>query len=327
MKKTLLISILLFASFLVKGQLVSSFCTAPDSIKEMYVNDADRLTLRKIFRQELYYKDSIVIPQSHADTVLNALLAVYNATALAARDTVVTHFNIHSFPEPELKSFYIYANPTNSWMQELEAGNLPTVEPMINSLISRYALSNYYYQSYSFGDYVIFNSDSNYNLLPLLDSFNLVPGVINSAINNNGGDGNNIWDSIYSDRVELIYSLGMGDCPLGCTQRRFWKFNVYWDCSVEFVGSYGTVLQFADVKPVQKEDVKIYPNPFSKQLTIETESDDISTLVIYNLMSKKVMEFTFTKSVVVNTELFGNGIYFFELISDSKIVRKGKLVK
>ena len=75
-------------------QIVPSVCTAPDSIVTKYKEDADRLTLRKIYRNNLSFKDSIDIPKVHSDTVLNALIAVYNATTLSERDTVTIMFDI-----------------------------------------------------------------------------------------------------------------------------------------------------------------------------------------------------------------------------------------
>lgn len=99
------------------GQIVPSSCSAPDSILSKYNDDADRLALRKIYRNNLTYKDSINIPQEHSDTVLNALIAVYNATTLPARDTVVNMFDIHSFPEIIMNGIEVAADSNLSWMQ------------------------------------------------------------------------------------------------------------------------------------------------------------------------------------------------------------------
>jgi hypothetical protein len=108
--KNFILLILLFLSAHTKGQTVSSSCTAPDSIVERYEYDAYRMTMQKFYRNNISYKDSVNIPYSHIDTVMRALLAVYNATALPARDTVVTMFDIHIHPDLYLNEIWITAD-------------------------------------------------------------------------------------------------------------------------------------------------------------------------------------------------------------------------
>src|SRR5215218_8938480 len=98
MKKVVLL-LLLFLSARTNGQIISSSCTAPDSIVEKYTTDAYRMTMNKLYRNNISYKDSVHIPYSHVDTVMRALLAVYNATGLPARDTVVTQYDIHVYQD------------------------------------------------------------------------------------------------------------------------------------------------------------------------------------------------------------------------------------
>lgn len=70
------------------AQLVPSFCEAPDSIKEKYVNDADRMALRYIYRLNLPDTSNPEIPEQYSKPFLDALIAVYNANGLAESDTV-----------------------------------------------------------------------------------------------------------------------------------------------------------------------------------------------------------------------------------------------
>ncbi len=245
MKNFTFLLILLFGTIVVNGQTVSSTCTAPDSIVQKYIHDANRLALRKIKAQNLTYKDSILIPYSHSDTVLKALLAVYNATSLPARDTIVTLFNIHTFPIPNINCISISADSSLAWMHQLRNGIIPTGNSQVDSLLAYYYLNIDYYSDWA-GWFIYHTvrlvSDSDYNALPLSNVFDSVAGVVITEACNVYGDGNDIYATIYTDHVELIYSLGGGDCPSGCTKRRYWKFNVYFDCTVQYVGSYGSPL-------------------------------------------------------------------------------------
>ena len=126
MKNTLLIIFILLGLFDLNGQTIQSSCVTQDSVLEQYREDADRLALRKIYRQNLTYRDSIVIPAIHSDTVLNALIAVYNAISLPARDTVVSMFNLHSFNNPMTNYIEVDADSNSLWMQQLKIGNIPT---------------------------------------------------------------------------------------------------------------------------------------------------------------------------------------------------------
>ncbi|WP_317900161.1 T9SS type A sorting domain-containing protein [Aurantibacillus circumpalustris] len=245
MKKVIAIFVFFTGTHSVVSQTVVSSCSASDSVKVLYIDDADRLALKKIYQQNLTDTNSIVIPQAHTDTILKALIAVYNATTLPARNAVVSLYNIHTFPNPIMNRLYVAADSTLPWMQQLKAGNIPTGNTQADGLISTYSLTIQNYSSYSswFSYHVVtFKSDSNYNTAPLTDLFENISGVVFSETGSVVGDGNDISAVIYPNHVELTYSLGWGDCPAGCINRHFWKFNVYYDCSVEYVGEYGPPL-------------------------------------------------------------------------------------
>ena len=97
MKTTIQLSLITFLciSNIAKSQTVPSSCTAADSIVKLYNDDADRLAMRHTFNFNLPYKDSITINKPLHKTYINALLAVFNAINLPARDTVV-QLKIHA---------------------------------------------------------------------------------------------------------------------------------------------------------------------------------------------------------------------------------------
>lgn len=315
MKKILILLPLLTLAFASSGQAVQSSCTSADSILARYQDDADRMTVRKVYRQGLTYMDSIIIPQSHADSVLNALIAVYNATTLPARDTVVSIFDIHTFPEPILNGFNIAADSTLPWMQQLKLGNIPTGYVTIDNVIETYGLN---VQSYlTFGNSfpwhnVVFTSDNNYNFMALTNELANIPGVYASEPNVTFGDGNNISDSIYSDHVELIFSLGWGDCPSGCTARRFWKFNVYFDCTVTFVGSYGTPLQITSIAESAFPDISVFPNPFSQCIQVRGFPKTFE-YTISNIMGQPILKGTSVSGTIEDLNELNDNFYFLTI--------------
>ena len=312
MKKHLLIFALLFSAFSTTAQTVPSDCTTLDSINVNYLEDAQRLAVQKIHRQSLTYKDSVTIPQSHIDTVFRALIAVYNATALPARDTVVSMLQVHTFPDPIMNRFTVAADSTLPWMQELQVGNIPTGNTTVDDLILSYNLTNYTYNKFT-NQYawhqLEFTTDLNYNLVPLTALFSDIPQVQFSVLDFQIGDGNSISDSIYSDHVELIYSYAWGDCTGGCTNRRYWKFKVYFDCSVEYVGDYGSPIDFLNVEEFDKEQISVHPNPFSNKITVKG-FDGPFEYSIANILGQQIMEGKSMDGVIENIEVLDEHIYF-----------------
>lgn len=264
------------------GQPFSIPCPAPDSVLTMYRDDADRLALARTYRNGTPWVDSIPIDPAGSATAMNALVAVYNS-ALPARDTVVAMFDIHVFPTTPLRSFIVNADSTLPWMQQLHQGNIPTGTPAIDQLLSAYAMTLSDYHTYSWlngGHLAVFNTGINVNLPPLCALFAAQPGVHYAEPNGGCCDGNTITDSVHTDHVNIVYSRGWGDCPAGCTERRFWEFNVPPDCSVEYVGSYGTPLSIPSaISEHPLPTLSIFPNPAQDVLWIHGTSGNRTALI------------------------------------------------
>ena len=148
MKKLIVIFIFFLGKHSVNSQIVPSSCSASNSIKALYSKDADRLALRKFYAQNLVDTNNIFISQIHSDTVLRALIAVFNATALPARNAVILQYNIHTFLNPNMNTLYVAADSNLLWMQQLKAGNFPTGNMQVDNLISTYSLNKQNYNKF-----------------------------------------------------------------------------------------------------------------------------------------------------------------------------------
>lgn len=327
--KKLLISIFIFGLcvfFNANGQKVSSSCAASDSIRSKYLEDAYRLTLRRIENKNYSYKDSVIIPHNYADTALRGLIAVFNAKSLPAVDTITKMYFVHSFKTPYLNEFSIGADSSLSWMKNFRKGITPTGNHSIDSLVGKYNLKLSKYEDMSsllHYDRVRLTCDSNYNTKALTKNFSLIPGVKAAQVFNSVGDGDDITDTIYADHIELIYSIGWGDCPAGCIFRRYWKFNVYWDCSVTYQGSYGNKLSLMQVKDVPQHDLTVYPNPFKDKIYVRNFKGNCD-YSLFNIYGQKI------SSGALNGEISGlenleKGIYFLQ-VSNNEYSRKYKII-
>jgi hypothetical protein len=72
---------------------------------------------------------------------------------------------------------------------------------------------------------------------------------------------------------------------------------------------------------------KLFPNPFSNQLTISLADNEQSIISLYNFRKQQILKQSFTNTTTINTEQLAEGIYFYELRNDKGIIKKGKVVK
>ncbi len=77
----------------------------------------------------------------------------------------------------------------------------------------------------------------------------------------------------------------------------------------------------------QNESVKLFPNPFSTQLTFSLADNKPTTVSLYNFLGQRVLQQSFTNSTTLNTAQLADGIYFYELRSNKGTLKTGKLVK
>jgi len=316
MKKCYLFLIVLIGIQSLYGQIIPSSCNAPDSVILKYIDDADRLALYKIQRLNLPESDSIQIPKIHSDSILNALIAVYNARTIPERDTVI---NIHTFPDYDLDVINIAANPDLPWMQQLKNGIIPTGHPGIDSLIATYQLTFRRYHDYPDHlqyDLASLKSPTNLNIAALAALFEEIPEVVFAEENKYIGDGMNIYESIFADHIQLIYYHGSGDCMLGCIYRRYWKFKVYYDCSVEFCGSYNNLNTALGSNEPDSKMVSIFPNPFEDLIRVNGFSVPFN-YKITNLHGQILTSGISDRMEIGNLAHLKSGLYFVSIQTDN----------
>jgi hypothetical protein len=270
---------------------VNSSCQGADSVVNKYRNDSRRLAVRRVFKTGSSYKDSVAIDTSQSGRYMRALIAVYNATAIPARDTVVSLLNIHTNPDPELRSLHIKAPGTLAWMNKLMNSITPTGDAQVDQLMSKYKLQPMaYYQSINY-DLAVLKSDSSLNIAALCTAFKGISGVMDSAPETSYNDTRNIKDSTGTGFTILNYSYGWGTCENGCDYRAFWKLKVYGDCSVEWLGSSGDVLYTA-INDLSKDAglARFYPNPADAIIYLEKDvAGDQSDVEISDLTGRLIL--------------------------------------
>jgi len=86
-------------------------------------------------------------------------------------------------------------------------------------------------------------------------------------------------------------------------------------------------VQYVGMKDAKNLDLKVYPNPFSENVTFSIADNEQTTITLYDFLGQQILQQTFTNSTTINTEQLSGGIFFYELRNDKGEVKNGKILK
>ena len=71
----------------------------------------------------------------------------------------------------------------------------------------------------------------------------------------------------------------------------------------------------------------LYPNPFIDKFNIVAKESGQFEIILWDILSRKLIQQTFTESATLNTEQLANGIYIFEVRNKNETILTGKVIK
>ena len=74
-------------------------------------------------------------------------------------------------------------------------------------------------------------------------------------------------------------------------------------------------------------ETKVYPNPFSHQFKLEISDNELTTVSLFDFLGRQILQQKFSQRTTINTEYLADGIYFYELRNNKKIIKSGKVIK
>jgi hypothetical protein len=325
MKKFAFLFIVLVSVQFLNAQIPSN-CEISPILQNYYDYDVKHLALKRIFDQQSPAMDSIIIPQSYQDTVWEAMAAIFNLTDFPARDSIFDMYCIHQFG-----SLYVFYNigvkleSTCTWSQNWHNLITTTGVPALDTLLSTYGFTVTEYLEAI--DVVILTTNQSINAQPVCDSIETFSGVIYAH-----PDYNFIWDGneiIYSKTGTnrfLDFEIRYGDCMAGCTGWKTFKFQVYEDCSVQYLGSiFHPAPDFSFPPPVNcnitvgleninnNAGFRISPNPVDNILNIRTDQTVILNFSVINSLGKTVKSGQMLNESAISLDDLPNGLYFLHL--------------
>ncbi len=328
--KILIVVVAITLSGNILAQTVPSSCVGTDSIKNIYYVDAVRLAVKRIYDINSPDTINVTIRQENIDSCLSSLIAVHNATGLQARDTVIDILQIHT-QDPVLNFFSIEVDTANPWTTSWKQSVTLTGDNTIDTLLIKYGLTLVDYIVGGSQVFALFQTDSLLNIYALVDSFKLLPGIVDVQKAPMPGDAPNIYYTVQDSSQKLTFRYGWGDCLNGCIYSRYWEFKIYQNCSVEYLGSYGTPLPITSIfesDTYSQSTITIYPNPTIGLITITGTFDDPATLELYDITGRKVTKHMITgNNYQLNISHLLKGFYIYELSTGKPEYLTGKLVK
>ncbi len=342
MKKLILLTLLVSIFDSIQAQ-VPSDCTVPQLLATEYNRDINQLATNRLF--QLQSPDTVLvrIPQAYTDSISEGLAAIFNATSIPERDSVFNLYCVHNnngWPG-DYAGFLVQVDTNYSWTNAWQNLVTLTGDPLMDTILTRYHLTISNFYNWSFGTYAELSVDSSWNNLALIDSLQMVAGVLSAEQNSMIGEAGFINYSSIGDTRYYSFYFEFSDCFDGCDNYHNWMFKVNADCSVEYLGfvDWGIFGIQPLPSPIncntftsvpennsQKADCYIFPNPSNGkfQLTVSGLSfENKSTVEIYNIQGEIIYHSTITNS---NSEIDlskeAKGIYFVKILDGKTILTK-----
>ena len=327
---------LIVLAFIVTGSNLAwaqNLCDAPIEIKNFYRESAYNMAYDNIYQNNLSAKDSIIVPESLAQERMEKLIAVYNSSS-KERDTIVDllaiNYQNHAWC-PYLHTVIFGSAQGLKWAENLNRNIFPTGNTALDSLINRFEFTLKSTvelpQAKKYGFTLTTEKFINPELIiPLFEKVKELeyPNSLPDGV----GDGDIITDSTINDYTLITYSYGMGDCPSGCTERRYWEFKVDHNCEATFVRSYGDPYKKDgpnNANAIEKPRLlSVYPNPTNNLIIINIpETIAKASLKLYDLSGRLMITESIEgrSSCDLSIESLAKGSYIVLLEGNNNIYR------
>ncbi|KAB2841329.1 MAG: hypothetical protein F9K45_08075, partial [Melioribacteraceae bacterium] len=183
--------------------------SVPDSIKSLYLFDANVLAYRDMEKYDPEFLNKVEIDKKLIHNYYNALIHFYN-TQTAECDTTTKIFKIHTFSEIIFHDLIIAPDSSNIWIENWFNGNIKTGIEEVDSLIHEYGFSINGTTSYFDLRFVVLKSKKILNIKAVAKIFNKIEGIKYAEPNGYAGYGNDIKVFHERNKLQFVFSLNWG---------------------------------------------------------------------------------------------------------------------
>lgn len=212
----------------------------PEGLAAAYREDAARLAVRELNTTTQPGDLEAVIPQDKIDYYFGLLTKIY--WKCVDDDSIPDLSGIHTLKRPHLQRVRVVLQKDSPFKENWSKGVTLTSNLYLNQLIAKHKLTIKDYRETGMGPTLVFESPGYLNtteLSFLIKNFETIRTAEPEGV---AGDGNDItWGTDAKNALALKYSIGAGDCPSGCIQRKFWIFYILPDGSINYMGTRGSI--------------------------------------------------------------------------------------
>ncbi|MBK7966977.1 MAG: T9SS type A sorting domain-containing protein [Bacteroidetes bacterium] len=354
MKRTIVVLWLMLPFYQVGIAQVTSSCVVPPLLKMEYKRDVAQLASYRLYQLQSPDTDLVQIPPAYTDSIFEGLAAIFNATSIPERDSVFNLYCVHNLNPfagyGGYSGFIVKVDTNYAWTQAWQNLNTLTGDPLMDTILTKYHLSISNFYNWTIGNYAELSVDSSWNIYALIDSIDLVPGVVMTELNSWLGVAGKITYDLIGNSKYYNFYFEYQDCFDGCDAYRNWKFKVNSDCSVEYLGvedwcywdQLGTPglcplpvpINCNTFTPIEEIDEKdgnfvIFPNPSNGIFQIGfvgMEINENPTLTIFNLLGELVYSTEINSNLMqIDLGAISKGVYLVRL-NDGQTILTNKIV-
>lgn len=209
----------------------------PATVRAGLFEDAARLAAREVMAAPGAERSS-QLPVERIATFYDALVRV-RSFEHPARDSVVTLYDIRTYPNPTLHRVYVGVARDLEWTAAWSRGMTLTGQPEIDALVHAYGLELEFFSRFPTDQRAVLFAPAALDIEALAERFAAVAGVEFAEPFAILGDGNDIRANHTARGLVLEYSVGFGDCSSGCRNRHTWRFLVDGAGGVSYIGAGG----------------------------------------------------------------------------------------
>lgn len=347
MKKIILFFLAGIAGFVVKAQVQSS-CNTSASLQTLYGKDIAHLALVHMYNTQSADTAGIDIPQPYIDSVGRAMAAVFNLNDQLEADSVMRRHCIHQdnyLTELHLSgarngvTLQVKVDSFKAWTAGWRNLNAVTGYTTLDALMAHYGFQ---VNSYSYIGGSILDNTANIHTAQVInakafaDSLRKLDGILDVWFSPNAGDGNYIRYSYENDAAHLMFRLGWGDCPSGCTADKRWYYKIDDQCRVT-LDSVRTYLAPGPYPvpnncgitglhdPQQDIRFSVYPNPATDILSLIMKDQGNYSYQLTDTYGRLVRKGSVKGKTALYLGGFAKGMYLLQ-VSDKQGNRRSEKI-
>jgi hypothetical protein len=317
--------VLLLSTCALPAQIVNSSCGYDAPFYDKYASGTWSSVYAYMNSQDsLSFVSQPQLDQNLHNTIMGCIAAVYNTT-LPARDTVIGKLDIAQFAPIDLRRIELKLDTSYAWTVPFLSGSTTaTGNSYVNNLAQQYGFTVdgiVWEPSWvTTHDAVVRIKTSNpQNTNALARMLATQNGVVFANAVTPSGDGNQIIYQRINNENVITFRYGWATCPAGCEFQRDWRFVVYPDCSVQYVGSYGDML-LAQTDLAQDGGLHVFPIPASHSVQIEVTNPETAgryACTLTDMHGKQVLnthlQLQADQAFSLPIDHLANGIYILQI--------------